>query len=107
MPCTYDERAQAYKGKAIGHVLGRLITLIHALLRQDHEMLSHLAPETSAPEPVPYDPEMHRHHRSGHHQPLRKSYQRIGSSPFSLEGFNVGKKAETTKAQFGEEVSTR
>jgi Transposase IS116/IS110/IS902 family len=44
--CTYDERVQAYKGrgKAIGHVIGRLITLIYALLRHDHETLSHLAP---------------------------------------------------------------
>jgi transposase len=47
--CTYDERTQAYKGKgkAIGHVIGRLITLISALLKQDEEILSHLPPEPS------------------------------------------------------------
>src|SRR6266700_6472797 len=35
--CSYDERTQAHKGKgkALGHVIGRLITLIYALLKQD------------------------------------------------------------------------
>lgn len=72
--CTYDERTQAYKGrgKAIGHVIGRLITLIYALLKQDDETLRHLAPGTKPPEPVLYDPALHRHHRAGHSQPLRK-----------------------------------
>ncbi len=72
--CTYDERMQVYKGKgkAVGHVIGRLITLIYALLKQDDETLSRLAPGTPPPEPVLYDPELHRHHRTGHYQPLRK-----------------------------------
>jgi Transposase IS116/IS110/IS902 family len=72
--CSYDERTQAYKGrgKAIGHVIGRLITLIYALLKQDDETLRHRAPGTQPPEPVPYDPVLHRHHRTGHYQPLRK-----------------------------------
>lgn len=35
--CFYDERMQAYKGKgkALGHIIGRLITLIFALLKKD------------------------------------------------------------------------
>ena len=72
--CSYDESTQAYKGKGkpLGHVIGRLITLIYALLKQDDEMLRHLAPGTQPPEPVLYDPELHRHHRTGHYQPLRK-----------------------------------
>ncbi len=72
--CTYDERVQEYKGrgKVIGHVIGRLITLIYALLKQDHETLSHLAPGTQPPDPVLYDAELHRRHRSGHYQPLKK-----------------------------------
>jgi transposase len=72
--CSYDERTQAYKGrgKAIGHVIGRVITLIYALLKQDNETLRHLAPGTPPPEPVLYDPELHRRHRTGHYQPLRK-----------------------------------
>jgi transposase len=72
--CSYDERVQAYKGrgKALGHVIGRLLTLIYALLKQDDETLRHLAPGTQPPEPVLYDPELHRRHRTGHYQPLRK-----------------------------------
>lgn len=72
--CTYDERTHTYKGrgKAIGHVIGRLITLIYALLKQDAETLQHLAPGTQPPEPVLYDPEVHRSHRTGHYQPLKK-----------------------------------
>jgi transposase len=73
--CTYDERTQAYKGrgKAIGHVIGRLITLIYALLRQDNETLSHLAPGTQPPDPVLYDAELHRLHRTGHYQSLKRT----------------------------------
>ena len=72
--CSYDERTQTYKGrgKAIGHVIGRLISLIYALLKQDDETLSHLSPGTQPPEPVLYDPELHKRHRTGHYQPLRK-----------------------------------
>jgi len=74
--CTYDERTQTYKGKgkAVGHVIGRLITLIYALLRQDYEMLSHLTPGTEPPEPVLYDPELHKRHRTGHYHPIRKEH---------------------------------
>jgi len=75
--CTYDERTQTYKGKgkAVGHVIGRLITLIYALLRQDYEMLSHLTPGTEPPEPVLYDPELHKRHRTGHYHPIRKEHR--------------------------------
>jgi len=74
--CAYDERTQTYRGrgKAVGHVIGRLITLIYALLKQDDETLSHLAPGTQPPEPILYDPELHRHHRAGHYQPLKKKW---------------------------------
>ncbi len=72
--CTYDERTQSYKGKGkvLGHIIGRLITLIYALLKQDDETLSHLPPGTKPPEPVLYDPEIHQQHRAGHYQPLKK-----------------------------------
>ena len=70
--CTYDERTQSYKGKVLGHIIGRLITLIYALLKQDDETLSHLPPGTKPPEPVLYDPEIHQQHRAGHYQPLKK-----------------------------------
>jgi transposase len=72
--CTYDERTQMYRGrgKALGHVIGRLITLIYALLKQDNETLRHLAPGAKLPEPVLYDPELHRSHRTGHYESIKK-----------------------------------
>ena len=72
--CTYDERTQTYKGKgkALGHVIGRLITLIYALLKQDDEMLNHLPLGTEPPEPILYDPDLHKRHRTGHYRPIRK-----------------------------------
>lgn len=72
--CTYNERTQIYKGrgKAIGHVIGRLITLVYALLKQDDEILNHLPPGTEPPEPVLYDPDLHRQHRTGRYRPIRK-----------------------------------
>jgi hypothetical protein len=74
--CTYDEKTQTYKGKgkALGHVIGRLITLIYALLRQDDEMLSHLPLGVGPPDPILYDPELHKRHRSGHYRPVHKGY---------------------------------
>ena len=71
--CSYDERIQAYRGrgKALGHVIGRLITLIYALLKQDVETLSRVAPGTQLPDPVLYDPELHRKHRTGYYQPRK------------------------------------
>jgi hypothetical protein len=72
--CIYDERTQSYrgKGKVIGHVAGRLISLIYALLRKDEEVLSQLAPGAEPPAPLLYDPELHRRHRTGHYQPLKR-----------------------------------
>jgi transposase len=72
--CAYDERTQSYrgKGKVIGHVAGRLICLIYALLKKDEEVLSHLAPGARLPDPTLYDPELHRQHRTGHYQPLKR-----------------------------------
>src|SRR5712692_8381349 len=74
--CTYDEQTQTYKGKgkALGHVIGRLITLVYALLKQDDEMLSHLPPGKEPPEPVLYDPDLHKRHRTGHYRPIRKEH---------------------------------
>jgi hypothetical protein len=72
--CIFDERTQSYrgKGKVIGHVAGRFISLIYALLKKDEEVLSHLAPGAGPPVPMLYDPELHRRHRTGHYQPLKR-----------------------------------
>jgi hypothetical protein len=72
--CSYDERTRAYrgKGKAVGHVIGRLITLIYALLQQDYETLSQVSAGTKPPEPMLYDPDLHKRHRTGQYLPLKK-----------------------------------
>jgi transposase len=72
--CSYDDRMQVYKGKgkALGHIIGRLITLIFTLLKKDYEVVSRLAPFADPPPPTLYDPELHRQHRTGHYSPLRK-----------------------------------
>ncbi len=72
--CAYDARTQSYrgKGKVIGPVAGRLIFLIYALLKKEQEVLSHLAPGAEPPAPLLYDPELHRQHRTGHYQPLKR-----------------------------------
>jgi hypothetical protein len=72
--CIYDERTQSYrgKGKVMGHVAGRLIFLIYALLKKDEEVLSHLAPGVEPPTRLLYDPELHRQHRTGYYQPLKR-----------------------------------
>jgi hypothetical protein len=87
--CSYDERTQTYKGKGkvIGRVAGQMITLMYALLRKDYEVLSHLAPGVKPPEPMLYDAELHKSHRTGQYQSLKEK-QRVSplveSSPAVL-----------------------
>lgn len=72
--CSYDERMQAYKGKGkvLGHIIGRLIVLIFALLKKDYEVLSRLSPGTQPPPPTLSDPELHHRHRTGQYSPSRR-----------------------------------
>ena len=70
--CSYDERKQSYtgKGKVIGRLAGQITSVIYALLKKDDETLRTLAPGAKPPEPVLYDPEIHRQHRTGqYHAP--------------------------------------
>ncbi|HZT99803.1 MAG TPA: IS110 family transposase [Ktedonobacteraceae bacterium] len=68
--CSYDERTRRYvgRGKIIGRIAGQIISVIFTLLKKDQETLSKLAPGTLPPEPVLYDPHLHRHHRAGQYQ---------------------------------------
>ncbi len=71
--CTYDEAAQAYKGKkrVIGRIAGQIAAQVYALLKTDHERLSQLASGEEPPAPLLYDPEVHQRHREGGYQPLK------------------------------------
>jgi transposase len=71
--CVYDERTRRYRGrgKVIGRLAGQIISMIYALLKKDYEVLDHLAPGASPPDPVLYDPEVHKRHREGQYQALK------------------------------------
>jgi hypothetical protein len=45
--------------------------MIYALLKQDAEILSQLAPGEMPPEPILYDPEVHQRHRNGAYRPIK------------------------------------
>jgi hypothetical protein len=45
--------------------------MIYALLKKDQELLLHLAPGVTPPEPELYDPTVHRKHRMGQYQSSR------------------------------------
>ncbi len=47
--------------------------MIYALLKTDAETLSHLAPGAKPPEPMLYDPQVHKDHRNGHYHALKPS----------------------------------
>ncbi len=71
--CRYDERKQSYRGKVkvMGRIAGQLIEMVYALLKQDAEMLSRLAPGETPPDPILYDPEVHKRHRNGGYHPIK------------------------------------
>lgn len=75
--CRYDERTRSYKGKikVMGRVAGQMIEMIFALLKQDAEVLNNVVPGKEAPEPILYDPDLHRRHRNGEYQPIKGTLQ--------------------------------
>jgi transposase len=77
--CRSDERTRRLIGreKVIGRLAGQMTGVIYTLLKQDQELLAHLAPGVEPPPPALYDPELHRQHRTGHYQPSRSG----GKSP--------------------------
>jgi hypothetical protein len=73
--CRFNERTLQYvgKGKVMGRVAGQMIAVIFVLLKKDQEALSQCAPGAQPPEPVLYDPEIHRQHRAGHYHPAMQA----------------------------------
>jgi transposase len=67
--CSYNEKTRRYtgRGKVIRRIAGQIISVIYTLLKKDQEVMSHLKPGMKAPEPILYDPEIHRRHRAGHY----------------------------------------
>ena len=69
----YDERTKEYRGKmkALGRIAGQMTSMIFALLKTDHELLSQVPVGQEPPSPMLYDPAVHRRHREGHYRSLK------------------------------------
>jgi hypothetical protein len=78
---SYDERTRAYqgKGKVIGRTPGQMIGMMYAFLKKDLETVKGLAPGEKPPDPMRYDPEVHRLHQAGYYRSLKP-----GTRPRSL-----------------------
>ena len=76
--CSYDERTRRYvgRGKVIGRIAGQMISVMYALLKKDQETLSNVTPGARPPEPVLYDPEVHRRHREGQYRAATSGQKR-------------------------------
>jgi hypothetical protein len=74
--CAFDARTGQYvgKNKVVGRVAGQLITVLFTLLKRDQEVVAQAqAKGRSLPEPILYDPALHRRHRSGQYQAVAAS----------------------------------
>lgn len=78
--CHVDERTRRLVGreKVIGRLAGQMTSVIFVLLKKDQEVLAHLAPGATPPEPQLYDADLHRKHRMGHYQPSRSGETSCG-----------------------------
>jgi transposase len=70
LKCSFDARRQRYvgKNKVLARIAGQLVSTIYALLKRDAELFARCAPGRPLPEPVLYDPAVHRAHREGHYR---------------------------------------
>jgi hypothetical protein len=65
--CAFDERKREYigKNKVVGRVAGQLVTVLFTLLKRDQEAVAQANGTPLLPEPLVYDPVLHRRHRAG------------------------------------------
>jgi transposase len=68
--CAYDERKKTYTGKVrvMGRIAGQMVSTVYALLKRDAETLAIAGRGHPLPEPILYDPAVHRAHREGRYQ---------------------------------------
>lgn len=59
--------------KVIGRIAGQMIEMVYALLKQDAEILSLIAPGVIPPPPILYDAELHQRHCTGEYRPLKNA----------------------------------
>jgi hypothetical protein len=55
----------------MGRIAGQMITLMFALLKHDQEVLRSIPADQIPPEPMCYDPAVHKAHRAGQYRPLK------------------------------------
>ncbi len=86
LKCSFNERTRQYTGRAkvMGRIAGQIISVIFVLLKRDQETLSQLSFGTKPPEPILYDPKIHRQHREGHY---RASMQQKPSTVIELPSY--------------------
>jgi transposase len=78
LKCPYNDATRRFtgKGKVIGRIAGQMVSMIYGLLMTDYEITSHLAPGTKPPDPLLYDPEVHKRHRNGEYRALKPRKQK-------------------------------
>ncbi len=71
--CRYNERTQDYEHRLVvmGRLAGQMIEMIFAFLKVDADTLKRYPAGGPIPEPLLYDPAVHRAHRQGQYRPLR------------------------------------
>jgi hypothetical protein len=64
--CRYDQKRRSYvgRGRVIGRIAGQMLSVIFTLLKKDEETVGKVSPGLPLPEPVLYNPEVHRKHRA-------------------------------------------
>lgn len=67
--CRFDDRTNRYKGRLVvmGRIAGQMIGTLYALLKRDAETLARLPAGAPIPEPMLYDPVIHRAHIEGNY----------------------------------------
>jgi transposase len=65
--CACDERKREYigKNKVVGRVAGQMVTVLFTLLKRDQDVVARANGSPLLPEPVVYDPALHRRHCAG------------------------------------------
>jgi transposase len=78
--CRTDERTHRLIGreKVIGRLAGQMTSVIYALLKRDHELLTQTEPRKEPPDPTLYDREVHHQHRMGQYRLSREGGEKSG-----------------------------
>jgi len=73
LKCVRDGRTGQWRGKRVvlGRVAGQMTRMMYAFLKADAELVARTPVGQPLPEPLLYDPAVHRAHRTGSYRPLK------------------------------------